>query len=94
MVVGVAVGKGLLPSVDQSVPQLVARVATLSDKAAETRLTFRHLLSMTAGFALTGRVTRKQSDDPVFLLQRDGAAEPGTRFFYDNHASNTPLCVW
>jgi CubicO group peptidase (beta-lactamase class C family) len=86
--VGVAIGKGILSSVDQSVPELVGRTATLSERAARTRLTFRHLLSMTAGFAPTGRVTRKQSDDPAFLLARETVAEPGTQFFYDNHASN------
>lgn len=86
--VGTAIGKGVLSSVDQSVPELVARVATLSDRAAGAKLTFRHLLSMVAGFAPTGRVTRRQSDDPVFLLERERVAEPGTQFLYDNHASN------
>ena len=86
--VGAAIGKGVLSSIDQSVPELVAKVAALSERTAKTKLTFRHLLSMTAGFAPTGRVTRKQSDDPVFLLERERAAEPGTQFFYDNHASN------
>lgn len=86
--VGVAAGKGLLASIDQAVPDLVAKVAPISEKALAVRLTFRHLLSMTAGFAPTGRVTRRQSDDPVFLLERARAAEPGTVFHYDNHASN------
>jgi CubicO group peptidase (beta-lactamase class C family) len=88
MAVGAAIGQGVLSSVDQSVPELVARIGTLSERAAGTKLTLRHLLAMTAGFAAAGRVTRKQSDDPVFLLERERAAEPGTRFFYDNHASN------
>lgn len=88
MAVGAAIGKGVLSSVDQSVPEIVARTGTLSESAAGTKLTLRHLLTMTAGFAPAGRVTRKQSDDPVSLLERERAAEPGTRFFYDNHASN------
>lgn len=86
--VGTAIGKGVLSSVDQAVPELVGRVATLSERAAKTKLTFRHLLSMTAGYAPTGRVTRNQSDDPVFLLERERVDEPGAKFFYDNHVSN------
>ncbi len=86
--VGIAIGKGVLSSVDQSVAEHVARIGTLSERASETKLSFRHLLSMTAGFAPTGRVTRKQSDDPVFLMERERVAEPGAQFFYDNHVSN------
>jgi CubicO group peptidase (beta-lactamase class C family) len=81
MAVGAAIGQGVLSSVDQSVPELVARIGTRSERAAGTKLTLRHLLAMTAGFAAASRVTRKQSDDPVFLLERERAAEPGTRFF-------------
>ena len=86
--VGTAIGGGSLASLDQSVPDLIARIAPLSDEVRELKLTFRHLLSMTAGFAPTGRVTRRQSDDPLFLLQRARAAEAGALFHYDNHASN------
>jgi CubicO group peptidase (beta-lactamase class C family) len=88
MAVGTAIGKGILSSVDQSVPELVARIGKLSERAAQTKLNFRHLLSMTAGFAPTDRVNRNQSDDPVFLLERERVAEPGAQFLYDNHASN------
>ena len=88
MAVGTAIGKGVISSVDQSVPELVARIGKLSERAAQIKLSFRHLLSMAAGFAPTDRVTRSQSDDPVFLMERERVAEPGSQFLYDNHASN------
>jgi CubicO group peptidase (beta-lactamase class C family) len=91
--VGVALGRGVLRSIDESVSGLVTRAGTISERAAATKLTLAHLLSMTAGFAPTGRVTRRQSDDPLFLLERERAAEPGTTFHYDNHATNLLSCA-
>jgi CubicO group peptidase (beta-lactamase class C family) len=88
MMTGVALARGALSSVDQPVLELVARLMRVQNDTAATKLTIKHLLSMTAGFGRTGRVTRAESDDPAFLLGRARAAAPGEAFSYDNPAAN------
>lgn len=85
MAVGAALGQGALRSLDQPVTELLPGAAPAGDAAA---LTFRHLLTMTAGFATVERFARATADDPAFLLRRERVAAPGARFAYDNLSAN------
>ncbi len=84
LLVGQALDQGALRSLDQPLGE--AWLAAAGTRAAA--VTWRHLLTMTAGFEPQLRFTRQQGDDPDHLLQRALVAPPGSRFAYDNLATN------
>ncbi|MDP3228031.1 MAG: serine hydrolase [Acidovorax sp.] len=92
---GTAIAQGRIASVDQRVVDLVPEWAPLNTDPRTATITLRHLLTLTAGFALDGGPrTRSGTAAPLPVREawaRPLAAEPGQTFAYDN--SVTPLLV-
>ena len=92
---GTAIAQGRITSVDQRVVDLVPEWAPLNADPRAATITLRHLLSLTAGFALdSGPRTRSGTAAPLPVREawaRPLAADPGQTFAYDN--SVTPLLV-
>jgi len=88
-----AIAQGHIASVDQRVVDLMPEWAPLNTDPRAATLTLRHLLTLTAGFALdSGPRTRSGTAAPLPVREawaRPLAAEPGQVFAYDN--SVTPL---
>ncbi len=83
LLVGMAIARGAIQSLDQPVLTLLkGKVAPA--QATQPGLTVRHLLTMTAGFQVSERPARSDSDSPAFLMRRPVAARAGTAFRYDN----------
>lgn len=87
LLVGIALDRGALTSLDQPIATLLP-AAVPQEPAAYPPITIRHLLTMTAGFEVPREFRRADADDPQFLLRRARTAAPGTVFRYDNLASN------
>lgn len=92
---GTAIAQGRIANVDQRVVDLVPEWAPLNSDPRAATITLRHLLTLTAGFALdSGPRTRSGTAAPLPAREawaRPLAAEPGQVFAYDN--SVTPLLV-
>ena len=92
---GTALAQGRIGSVDQRVVELMPEWAPLNPDPRAATLTLRHLLTLTAGFALDGGPrTRSGTAAPLPVREawaRPLAADPGQVFAYDN--SVTPLLV-
>lgn len=92
---GTAMAQGHIASVDQRVVDLVPEWAPLNPDPRAATITLRHLLTLTAGFALDGGPrTRSGTAAPLPVREawaRPLAADPGQVFAYDN--SVTPLLV-
>jgi CubicO group peptidase (beta-lactamase class C family) len=89
LLVGIAIARGAIKSVDQPVLALLKGKAKV-DRARATQpgLTVRHLLTMTAGFeGGSARIARSDSDNPHFLMRRPVATRAGSAFRYDNPSS-------
>lgn len=93
MLVGIAMQRGEIKSLDQPVVELLPELLALNADARSRDVTLRHLLTMTAGF---------QVNDPMGtappLQVRDGwarpiSSNPGTVFAYDNTAVTTVVEV-
>lgn len=98
MLVGVAVGKGLINGYDQPVATLFPELADIFDRDPEKRkLTLRHLLTMTSGLAWDrlaegnreqdGFYVRQAPDAARYVLEKPLETEPGSRFLYSNGSS-------
>jgi CubicO group peptidase (beta-lactamase class C family) len=98
VVIGTAVTRGEFPSLDTPIPRYfdTTTVANLDDR--KRRITIRHLLTMTGGFAwnentsysdTTNSATRMEaSHDWVdFTIDHPMATEPGTRWNYSSGES-------
>ncbi|HSW06663.1 serine hydrolase domain-containing protein [Aquabacterium sp.] len=88
LLVGIALERGALKSLDQAVATLLPTAALQDADTTYPPVTIRHLLTMTAGFEPAGRFSRADADNPQFLMQRPRRAAPGTTFEYDNLAAN------
>ncbi|MDA7416897.1 serine hydrolase [Xenophilus arseniciresistens] len=84
--VGIALTRGHLASVDQAVLDLMPEWETANMDPRARQITVRHLLTMTAGFDT--RVAPTPSADPLSkrLWARPLAHTPGSSFAYDNGA--------
>jgi len=86
LLVGIAVDRGGIESVDVAVPRFFPDYEPILAEGWE-KIRLRHLLSMTAGLAWDDESTRRfEGADDFFepVLSRPVAAEPGTRFSYDS----------
>lgn len=92
---GTAIAQGRIASLEQRVVDLVPEWASLNADPRAATITLRHLLTLTAGFALdSGPRTRSGTAAPLPVREawaRPLAADPGQTFAYDN--SVTPLLV-
>ncbi|MCM5682668.1 beta-lactamase family protein [Schlegelella sp. S2-27] len=88
MLVGIAADEGAIASLDQPIAALLPAGTTVTADADRAPVTVRHLLTMRAGFAPSGRVSRAESDHPQYLANRPVKAPPGAEFLYDDLAAN------
>jgi CubicO group peptidase (beta-lactamase class C family) len=89
--IGIALRKGLLTSVDQPLTDFFPELVAVQDDPQKQTLTLRHLLTMTSGFAAPGPGTPLMSRLPLDSLDiveaafaRPLAAPPGEVFRYDD----------
>ena len=82
--VGVALARGAIASVDQPVVALVPAWAALNEDPRTRAITVRHLLTMTAGFDVGAATSITGKLPPRRAWARPLAAAPGERFAYDN----------
>lgn len=88
LLVGAALDRGALTSLDQPVDALVSGGTAQATAPAYPPITIRHLLTMTSGFEPAREFRQADIDDPRFLMQRPRRAAPGAQFHYDNLAAN------
>jgi len=82
--VGVALQRGQLASLDQPVLALLPEWAGLNPDPRAARITVRHLLTMTAGFEVDDPAGTAPGTSATTAWQRPLRDEPGQRFAYDN----------
>ena len=87
---GIALDRGLIPSVDARLAQLIPHYAHRLSEAPKSRLTLRHALTMTAGLAWndTDQAFWNNPDSVDYVLTRDVVAQPGAEFFYSSGLSH------
>jgi CubicO group peptidase (beta-lactamase class C family) len=84
LLVGTALQRGQLSSLDQPVVELMPQWRALNPDPRAQTITLRHLLAMTTGFAVTDRAGTSASLPAAAAWARPIQAEPGQRFAYDN----------
>jgi len=82
--VGVAIRKGRIASLDQPVLDLVPDWAPLNADARTRSITLRHLLAMTAGFEVDDPSGTAAALPPARAWARRLRTAPGEAFAYDN----------
>lgn len=82
--VGVALGRGDIRSLDQPAVQIVPEWAMLNPDPRTRDITVRHLLGLTAGFELGSARSNTGKMPAAKGWARPMAAAPGERFAYDN----------
>lgn len=86
--IGIAIGQGLISSVDERVADIFANVTSQPLAERMGRMTLRHLLTMSSGHSndTTGRITSTLNWERAFM-ELPVEEEPGTRFVYNSGAS-------
>ncbi len=85
LLVGTALQRGQLTSLDQAVLDLMPEWAALNSSPHAAAITLRHLLAMTAGFDIDNDPTgTARALAPTAAWARTIGAAPGSRFAYDN----------
>lgn len=82
--VGIALAQGRLASLDQRVVELLPGVAPAGADPRVAQITVRHLLTMSAGFAIDDPTGTGPALRPKEALARPLAHAPGAAFAYDN----------
>ena len=82
--VGIALGQGRLASLDQPVVALMPEWAALNPDPRAAAITLRHLLTMTAGFAVDDAAGTAPPARPPDAWARPLGSAPGQTFAYDN----------
>ncbi len=87
---GIALDRGLIPSVDARLADLIPHYAHRLAEAPKNRLTLRHALTMTAGLAWddTDQTFWNNPDSVDYVLTREVVAQPGAEFFYSSGLSH------
>lgn len=86
--VGIAIGQGLISSVDEHVADIFSGVTDRALAPNMSRMTLRHLLTMASGHAAdtTNRITSTTNWERTFM-ELPVEDEPGSRFVYNSGAS-------
>lgn len=83
--VGIALGQGRIPSLDQPVLELMPEWAGANSDPRAAGVLLRHLLTMTAGFDIGGDLAgTARALKPLDAWARPMRATPGQAFAYDN----------
>jgi CubicO group peptidase (beta-lactamase class C family) len=82
--VGIAIAQGRIASLDQPVVALVPEWAPLNSDPRAAAITVRHLVTMTAGFAVDDPTGTGAAGQPAQAWARPLRSAPGERFAYDN----------
>ena len=82
--VGVAIGQGRIADLDQPVVTLVPEWAALNTDPRAAAITVRHILTMTAGFAVNDPTGTAGGLRPAEAWARPLRSAPGESFAYDN----------
>ncbi|TWO64979.1 serine hydrolase [Caenimonas sedimenti] len=82
--VGIAIGRGEIRSIDQPVVALVPEWAALNADPRTRDITVKHLLTLSAGFDLGSATSITGKLPPAQGWARPLIAAPGERFAYDN----------
>ncbi|MDN8615988.1 serine hydrolase domain-containing protein [Variovorax ginsengisoli] len=82
--VGIALAEGRLASLDQPVLALMPEWTPLNADPRAAAITLRHLLTMTAGFAIDDPTGTAAPGRPQDAWARPLGSAPGQRFAYDN----------
>jgi len=90
VLVGTALQRGQLASLEQPVVELVPEWRGLNADARSHAITLRHLLAMTTGFEVNDDSGTAAPLAPAAAWARPMRAQPGQRFAYDNSG---PLLV-
>ncbi len=87
---GIALDRGLIPSVDARLADLIPHYAHRLAEAPKNRLTLRHALTMTAGLAWDDidQAFWNNPDSVDYVLTREVVAQPGAEFFYSSGLSH------
>ena len=95
--VGIAVDKGLIQSIDEKIFNYFADYSSLLDQQKE-KISIKHMLTMSSGFQWNewdvsisqgnhDIVRFNQSSDPIYyLLSKPVVTEPGTAYYYNGGA--------
>jgi CubicO group peptidase (beta-lactamase class C family) len=87
LLIGIAMDRGYIPSLDEAVFSFYPEYDSLkTDRSA--KITLRHLLTMTAGFKLSGMIMEETDNRLKTALERDVIFEPGQVFQYDEGSAN------
>ncbi len=84
LLVGTALQRGQLASLDQPVVELIPEWRSLNPDPRSQAITLLHLLAMTTGFEVDDRTGTAAPLAPAAAWARPIRAEPGERFAYDN----------
>jgi CubicO group peptidase (beta-lactamase class C family) len=82
--VGIAIAQGRIASLDQPVVALVPEWAPLNSDPRAAAITVRHLVTMTAGFAVDDPTGTGAAGPPADAWARPLRNAPGEKFAYDN----------
>lgn len=90
LAVGIAMDRGMLPSVGARLADLLPHYTNRLKDAPKDRITLRHALTMTAGLAWneTAGAFWNNADSVDYVLTRDVVAQPGAEFFYSSGLSH------
>ncbi|MCT9810868.1 beta-lactamase family protein [Acidovorax sp. Be4] len=84
LLVGTALQRGQLDSLDQPVVHLIPEWRSLNPDPRSQAITLSHLLAMTSGFETNDSAGTAEPLAPAVAWARPIRAEPGERFAYDN----------
>ena len=90
LAVGIAMDRGMLPSVDARLADLLPHYTHRLKEAPKDGITLRHALTMTAGLAWneTAGAFWNSPDSVDYVLTRDVVTQPGATFFYSSGLSH------
>jgi|GEM_PF-289575 len=87
LLIGIALDRGFIKSLDENVFSFYPQYEELNTDSSG-KITLRHLLTMTAGYKLSGNIMEETDNRIRTALERDVIHEPGITFQYDEGSAN------